>query len=107
MKAIRAQLPNLNKKQLTEILFLANGWAEGIALKSIWIEPKSHKQLYHELRIEREKIETLSDENAELKQKLAEYEEYSQNLGESLKKTIKENRWLKSDRYLQPKGGQR
>ena len=101
--AIANQLNKLTKKQLSEVLLLINAWATGIPLSNFWVQPKDIQQLHEQIEKEQWTNTELQKEIDTLNKKITEYEEYSQNLSESLRNAIKENRWLRSDRFLQPK----
>ncbi|MGL5926221.1 hypothetical protein [Chroococcidiopsis sp.] len=105
--AIANQLSQLTKKQLSEILLLVNAWANDIPLANLRMQPRTVQELYEQLEKEQSVNTELVREIEALTKKVTEYEEYSQNLSESLRQVIKENRWLKSDLYLQPKEGQK
>lgn len=104
--AIANQLSQLTKKQLSEVLLLVNPWANDIPLANLRVQTLDIQQLHEQIAKEQWTNAELQKEIESLQKKVTEYEEYSQNLSESLRQVIKENRWLKSDRYLQPKGGQ-
>lgn len=101
--AIALQLPKLTKRQLSEILLLANAWANGIPLVNLKIQPKSTQELHQELEKEKWNNTHLGEEIDNLRQKVTEYEEYTQHLSKTIKTVLQENRWLRSDRFLQPK----
>ncbi|MGL4620518.1 MAG: hypothetical protein ACRCZS_15880 [Chroococcidiopsis sp.] len=101
--AIANQLSQLTKKQLSEVLLLVNAWASDIPLANLRVQTLDVQQLHEQIALEQQTNTELSKEIEALQKKVTEYEEYSQNLSESLRQVIKENRWLKSDFYLQPK----
>lgn len=101
--AIANQLSQLTKKQLSEVLLLVNAWANDIPLANLRVQPRTIQELHEQLEKEQWTNTELQKEIEALAKKVTEYEKYNQSLSESLKNAIKENRWLKSDRFLQPK----
>lgn len=93
-------LPKLTKQQLSEILLLCNAWSSGIALENIKRMPTEVQKVDSELKAAIALNEALEEENRQLRQKLLETQEYSQNLSGSFRCAIAENRKLKNQLFM-------
>ncbi len=102
ISAITAALPQLTKQQLSEILLLTNAWSNGIPLMNLKVQPIGVQE--NEIALKNERILNGEKEMKiyKLHEKIAELTDHNRSLGDSLKQVLRENRGLKTWRYLPP-----